>query len=95
MVTMKEGGVAKWTVKYNSYPILKTLVWRDTRGNDIRWSNEPDRESHIEAINYIDRKQASIVISKLTMSDSGFYTLFADNGKINKTQKFELRVEGI
>ena len=81
----------KWFVKYSGHPFPK-LVWRDIRGFEIPWSVEEDKTRRIEAIK--DKRTTTLKIRNPKISDSGNYTLYAANGKMEKEQKFQLLVKG-
>lgn len=81
----------KWYVKYSGHP-FPTLVWRDIRGFEIPWSVEEDKSHKFEAIK--DKRTTTLKIRNPQIGDSGFYTLHASNGKIEKEQQFQLLVKG-
>lgn len=83
---------AKWFVKYAGYPPPK-LVWRDTRDIEIPWASYEDKTRRLEAI--IDKRSTILKIRHPQITDSGYYTLYADNGQMRKEQKFQLLVKGI
>lgn len=84
--------VAKWIIKYLGHP-APTVVWRDLHGNDIPWSTTEDKTHKLVAI--IDKISTTLKINSPKIGDSGYYTLFADNGRVQKEQKFQLLVRGI
>lgn len=84
----------KWFVKFSGHPV-PTLVWRDIHGHPIAWSTVNDRnnpESKYEAIQ--DTRSTTLKIRYPKINDSGNYTLYANNGKMQKEQKFQLLVKG-
>lgn len=86
----------KWYLRYASYPPIEQLVWRDVRGNEIPWITDTDRnpqrklEARIE-----EERKIILIIRNININDSGFYKLYANNGKMEKELKMELRVKGI
>lgn len=82
----------KWFVKYSGHP-FPTLVWHDTRGNEIPWSVEDDKNRKFVATK--DKASTTLKIKNPRISDSGFYTLFASNDKMHREQQFQLLVKGI
>lgn len=84
--------IAKWFVKYVGHP-RPTLVWRDLHGNEIPWSSFEDQNRKFDA--FIDKDSTILNIYNPKIGDSGFYTLYADNGKIKKEEKFQLLVKGM
>lgn len=83
--------MAKWYIRFSGYP-KPTLVWLDLHGNEIPWSTIEDRNRKFNAI--IEEDSTSLKIHHPKISDSGYYTLYADNGQIQKEQKFQLLVKG-
>lgn len=78
-------------MKYSGHPV-PTLVWRDTHGNEIPWSVEDDKSRKIVATK--DKTSTTLRIKDPKINDSGNYTLFADNDKMQKEQQFQLLVKG-
>lgn len=78
----------KWYVKYWGHP-FPTLVWRDIRGNDIPWSAE---DGKFEATK--ENRSTTLKIRNPRIEDSGTYTLYATNGKIEEKKEFQLLVKG-
>lgn len=87
----ERSSVAKWFVKYAGHP-KPTLVWRDLHGNEIPWSTFEDHNRKFDA--FIDKDSTTLKIHHPKIGDSGAYILYADNGRIQKEQKFELFVKG-
>lgn len=83
---------ANWYVKYAGHP-APTLVWRDMHGNEIPWSTTEDLNRKIDA--FVDKRSTTLKIHNPKIGDSGHYTLYADNGRIQKEQKFQLLVKGV
>lgn len=83
----------KWFVRYSGLPI-PTLTWRDTHGNEIPWVNTDDEAKDLPIFAIKDEKRTILKIKYPQISDSGYYTLHADNGRIEKEQKFELKIIG-
>lgn len=79
-------------MKYAGHP-FPSLVWRDLRGNEIPWSSIEDKNRKYEATK--DNRSTTLKIRNPKITDSGFYTLYADNGQMQKEQKFRLLVKGI
>lgn len=86
------GSIAKWYVKFLGHP-KPTLVWRDLHGNEIPWSTVEDHTRKFDA--FIAKDSTTLKIHHPKIGDSGFYTLYADNGRIQKEEKFQLLVKGI
>lgn len=83
---------ANWLVKYAGHP-TPTLVWRDVHGNEIPWSTTEDFSRKFDA--FIDKRSTTLRIHNPRITDSGYYTLYADNERVQKEQKFQLLVKGI
>lgn len=85
----------KWYLRYASYPPIESLLWRDVRGNEIPWITDTDMnpQRKLEARIEEDRK-IILSIRNININDSGFYRLYANNGKMEKELKMELRVKG-
>lgn len=79
----------KWVVEYRGYPAPK-LVWYDIHGDEIPWSTIEQKSCKYEAIQ--DKRRVTLKIRDVRVSDSGYYTLHADNGQMQKEQKFQLTV---
>lgn len=86
------GSIAKWYVRFSGHP-KPTLVWRDLHGNEIPWSTVEDHSRKFDA--FLTKDSTTLNIYHPKIGDSGFYTLYADNGRIQKEEKFELLVKGI
>lgn len=84
--------VAKWLVKYVGHP-TPTVVWRDLHGNEVPWITTEDFSRKLNA--FIDGPTTTLKINDPRITDSGYYTLYADNGRLQKDQKFQLLVQGI
>lgn len=86
----------RWYLRYASYPPIESLLWRDVRGNEIPWITDTDRnpQRKLEARIEEDRK-IKLIIRNININDSGYYKLYANNGKMEKELKMELRVKGI
>lgn len=82
----------KWVVDVRGYPTPE-LIWRDRDGDEIPWSTGNQKGCKFEAI---QSKQSVILkIKDLRISDTGDYILYADNGRVQKEQKFHLEVINI
>lgn len=79
----------KWVVEYRGYPAPK-LIWYDIHGDEIPWSSVEQKSCKYEAIQ--DKHRVTLKIRDVRVSDSGYYTLHADNGQMQKEQKFQLTV---
>lgn len=82
---------AIFTAKYSGYP-EPMLIWYDTYGNQIPWSAK--NSVKFEAILDHTTQQTALKINRPQIADSGYYTLWADNGHVQKEQKFQLLVKG-
>lgn len=82
---------AKWYVKYVGYP-TPTIIWRDPHNNEIPWREIESKDQKLEAMH--DATSTTLKIRNPRISDSGSYTLYAHNGKMEKEQKFNLYVKG-
>lgn len=82
---------AKWYVKFAGHP-TPTLVWRDPHGHEIPWRELEYPDQKYEATR--DRVSTTLKIRIPRISDSGVYTLFASNGKLEKEKQFTLYVRG-
>lgn len=82
---------AKWYVKYAGYPTT-TIVWRDPNQNEIPWTQFENKNNKIEAM--LNQSYTILRIRNPTISDSGTYTLYARNNKIEKKQEFKLFIRG-
>lgn len=87
---------ATFSAKYTGIPI-PTIFWRDINGNPIPWSKTENKTRKYEALKFDKKLKTSTTlrIRAPKTSDSGFYTLCANNGQIQKEQKFELLVKGV
>lgn len=83
--------IANWFVKFLGHP-KPTLVWRDLHGNEIPWSTVEDHSRKFDA--FIGKDSTTLKIHHPKIGDSGYYTLSADNGRMQKEQKFQLLVKG-
>lgn len=83
---------ANWLVKYAGYP-TPTLVWHDVHGNEIPWSSDEDTSRKFNA--FLEKRSTILKIHSPRITDSGYYTLSADNERLQKEQKFQLLVKGI
>lgn len=84
----------RWFVKYSGHPV-PNLIWRDVQGNAISWSmpgEKSNSNSKFEATQ--DKRSTTLKIRNPQITDSGNYTLHADNGHIQKQQNFQLLVKG-
>lgn len=77
----------KWIVEYRGYPTPK-LMWYDNNGDEIPWSKQ--KGCKYEAV--LEKNRAILKIRDIRVSDTGYYTLHADNGQMQKEQKFQLTV---
>lgn len=80
-------------VWYSGYP-TPTLVWYDNHGAEIPWTKTKDtnRSHKFEASQ--DKRSTTLKIKNLQINDSGYYILYANNGRMQKEQKFQLLVKG-
>lgn len=85
---------ATFNAKYSGLP-NPTIFWRDIEGNRIPWSIRENKSTKYEARQYEKKSSTILKIRNPKTTDSGFYTLCADNGQIQKEQKFKLLVKGI
>lgn len=85
--------LVKYIVRYSGLPIPK-LTWRDTHGNEIPWVQTDEDAKNLPIFADKDGKWTKLNIRYPEISDSGYYTLSADNGRIQKEQKFELKIIG-
>lgn len=79
----------KWIVNVRGYPTPK-LVWRDHDGDEIPWTRVNQKGCKYEAIQ--NEQSVTLKIKDLHIGDTGDYVLYADNGHIQKEQKFHLDV---
>lgn len=84
---------AKWYVKYSGHP-TPTLMWRDVQGREIPWSNDDGSNPNRKYEATQDKRSTTLKIRNPQIGDSGYYTLYASNGQIQKEQKFQLLVKG-
>lgn len=82
----------KWVVDVRGSP-APTLIWRDREGDDIPWSNGNQKGCKYEAI--ANKQSVTLKIKDIRTTDTGDYTLYADNGRVQKQQKFHLDVLNI
>lgn len=92
MTVFANATIASWNVKYSGYP-KPTIIWRDPHNNEIPWTELESHDHKIEAKRF--EHQTTLTIRKPTISDSGNYTLHAENGIETKDKKFELFVGGM
>lgn len=92
-VSSKQAEV-KWYLKYSSYPPIQSLVWRDARGNEIPWTTDADKDPSRKVEARLENRRITLTIRNIHITDSGYYTLYANNGQIEKEQKMQLRVKG-
>lgn len=81
----------KWYVRYSGYP-SPTIKWRDSMNNEIPWTYSKNKYNKIDA-----RLEKSLTILKIrnpTINDSGTYTLYANNERMERKQEFVLFVRG-
>lgn len=77
---------AEWRVQYKGDP-NPVLTWYDNTGQPILENSEKYQVNTTNA-------QSTLKIRRLSMDDSGLYTLRAQNGVTNASQEFELIVRG-
>lgn len=82
---------AKWYVKVTGHP-KPHFVWRDNRNIEIPWSQIEDKRRKLDAIH--DDRSTTLKIRNPSISDSGYYTLIADNTQRKEEKKFQLLVKG-
>lgn len=82
---------AKWHVKYSGNP-HPNVVWKDSHGNEIPWTQTIDENGKFDVMH--DNRTTTLRIRNLRISDSGNYTLNADNGLQKNIKAFELLVYG-
>lgn len=82
----------KWVVEVRGHPEPK-LVWRDREGDEIPWTTGNHKGCKYEAIR--NRENVILKIKDVRITDTGDYTLHADNGRVVKEQKFHLDVVNI
>lgn len=82
----------KWVVDVRGSPAPK-FVWRDRDGDEIPWSNGNHKGCKYEAIE--NKHSVTLKIKDVRTTDTGDYILYADNGRIQKKQKFHLDVINI
>lgn len=69
------------------------MIWRDREGDEIPWSIGNHKGCKYEAIQ--NEQSVTLKIKDVRITDTGDYTLYADNGHIQKEQKFHLDVINI
>lgn len=79
----------KWVVDVRGHPDPK-LVWRDREGDEIPWTTGNHKGCKYEAIQ--NKQSVTLKIKDIRTTDTGDYTLYADNGRVQKQQKFHLDV---
>lgn len=82
----------KWVVEVRGHPEPK-FVWRDREGDEIPWSTGNHKGCKYEAIQ--NKQSVTLKIKDIRITDTGDYTLYADNGRVQKEQKFHLDVINI
>lgn len=80
-----------WHATCVGNPVPK-VIWRDNHGNDIPMSSTENRTTKFEATQR--GSMISLKIRRPTIADVGYYILWADNGKMTKTEQFELIIKG-
>lgn len=80
-------------VWYSGYP-NPTLAWYDNHGTEIPWTKTTDTNFSRKFEAKQDKRSTTLKIKNLQMSDSGYYILYANNGRMQKEQKFQLLVKG-
>lgn len=80
---------------YSSHPPIESLILRSKYANEVPWiyGSDSDPNRKIEARR--EKRKLTITIRDINIADSGEYTLHANNGKMETTQKLVLRVKGI
>lgn len=69
------------------------MIWRDREGDEIPWSTVSQKGCKYEAIR--NKQSVTLKIKDIRTTDTGDYTLYADNGRVQKEQKFHLDVINI
>lgn len=82
---------AKWYADYAGYPTT-TIVWRDPNQNEIPWTQIDKKDNKIVAM--LENSSTILKIRYPKISDSGTYTLYARNERMEKKQEFKLFVKG-
>lgn len=85
---------AKWVVDIQSFPPgpIFNAWWTDNHGVRIPWSYQEDHE---KVATLFDNKTTTLTISYPRIADLGNYTLFVDNGRVQKQQTFQLLIKGM
>lgn len=81
----------EWSAEYFGNP-QPAIVWTDNLGKMIEWSQTKGEMDKIYAVNA--NRLTKLRIHNLSISDSGTYTLHADNGKTKEEKEIELVVYG-
>lgn len=66
------------------------MIWRDHEGDEIPWTTGNHKGCKYEAIQ--NKQSVTLKIKDVRTTDTGDYTLYADNGRVQKEQKFHLDV---
>lgn len=84
----------QWYLKYASYPSIETLEFRDKNKEVVPWMSgfDTDTRKKIEAKR--ESRRITVLIRNISIADSGTYTLYANNGKMDRERRIELKVKG-
>lgn len=85
----------QWYLKYASYPAVETIEFRDRSKEVVPWMSgfDMDPKRKIEAKR--ENRRIMVVIRNISIADSGTYTLYAFNGRMEKERRIELKVKGL
>lgn len=85
----------KWRINIFAKP-LANVFWLDSHGAKVPWSKNRDKTARFFAgeLQWKDRQLISLEISNITSDDLGEFTLFADNGHLQRQLVLPVRVPG-
>lgn len=82
-------------MKYSSYPPVETLEFRDKNKDVVPWLSGFDNEAKLKIKAIRESRSVTVLIQNISIADSGTYTLYAYNGRMERERRIELKVKGL